>query len=140
MTSTSVDEAADHLVEGIAVDNAGNTNSTAAFVSIDTNAPSLTGSPAEGDMVNGTKPPFVIEYSDALSGNETGSSCRGRVLKGEMVSVRNHSSPHSCQAWYRRQKKEPKATLRNELNQTGLDGLCNGHLLDPPFPSGLVER
>ena len=38
------------------------------LVNIDKTPPTVTGSPADGDVVNGTKPPFVIEHSDELSG------------------------------------------------------------------------
>ena len=60
-------------MDGIAVDNAGNQASTSVLINIDTQAPTLTGSPADGEVYAQTKPPLVIEYTDELSGVDPSS-------------------------------------------------------------------
>jgi hypothetical protein len=82
---TVTNEVIDELIEGVAFDLAGNRSSAFVLVNIDTQAPTLTGSPGDGDIVNSLRPPFVIEYSDELSGVD--SSVLSVVLDGTNITA-----------------------------------------------------
>ena len=71
MTLTS--EGADQIVDGLAIDIAGNKNFTAVMVSIDKTVPTVTGQPANSDVICALRPPLVVEYADELSGIDPSS-------------------------------------------------------------------
>ncbi|MSR65422.1 MAG: hypothetical protein EXS18_06535 [Verrucomicrobiae bacterium] len=65
---TLTNEGADQIVDGLAIDIAGNKNFTAVMVSIDKTVPTVTGQPANGDVICTLRPPLVVAFSDELSG------------------------------------------------------------------------
>jgi hypothetical protein len=70
---TLTNEGADQIVEGLAIDNAGNRTFTSVVVSIDKTPPTLAGFPADNDVICRLDPPFLPQYADELSGVDTSS-------------------------------------------------------------------
>jgi hypothetical protein len=60
-------ETNDAEVVGIAMDNAGNSSTNSAFVSIDLTPPELTLDPGHGDTFDDSHPLLIVEYSDQPS-------------------------------------------------------------------------